>query len=74
MNSAALNKFMEAHDRYLELDRIRVECQNAVQRESVHIAILKAYLEVQYRSWVFPYWRLVRSADICNPSSYFVKQ
>ena len=50
MNSAALNKFMEAHDRYLELDRIRVECQNAVQRESVHIAILKAYLEVQYRA------------------------
>ena len=23
---------------------------NAVQRESVHIAILKAYLEVQYRA------------------------
>ena len=50
MNSVALTKFVEAHDRYLELDRVRVECQNAAQRESVHIAILKAYLEVQYRA------------------------
>ena len=49
-SSVALNKFMEAHDRYLELDRIRVDCQNAAQRESIHIAILKAYLEVQYRA------------------------
>jgi len=43
-------KFVEAHDRYLELDRVRVECQNAAQRESMHIAIMKAYLEVQYRA------------------------
>jgi hypothetical protein len=50
MNTVVLNKFVEAHDRYLELDRIRVECQNAAQRESIHIAIMKAYLEVQYRA------------------------
>jgi hypothetical protein len=50
MNTVVLNKFVEAHDRYLELDRIRIECQNAAQRESIHIAIMKAYLEVQYRA------------------------
>ena len=50
MNTAAVNKFVEAHDRYLELDRVRVQCQNAAQRESMHIAIMKAYLEVQYRA------------------------
>ena len=50
MNTAAVTKFVEAHDRYLELDRVRVECQNAAQRESIHIAIMKAYLEVQYRA------------------------
>ncbi len=43
-------KFVEAHDRYLELDRIRTQCQSAKERESVHIAILKAYLEVQFRA------------------------
>jgi len=45
-----VNKFKEAHDRYIELDRIRVECQSAAERESIHIAILTAYLEVQYRA------------------------
>ena len=50
MNQAVINKFVEAHDRYLELDRIRVECQNAAQRESIHIAILRAYLEVQHHA------------------------
>lgn len=45
-----VNKFMEAHDRYLELDRLRTECISAMERESVHIAILQAYLEVQFRA------------------------
>lgn len=45
-----VNKFVEAHDRYLELDRIRTECKTASERESIHIAILQAYLEVQFRA------------------------
>ncbi len=45
-----VNKFMQAHDRYMELDRIRTECTNPAQRESVHIAILTAYLEVQFHA------------------------
>ncbi len=45
-----VSKFVEAHDRYLELDRIRTQCQSARERESVHIAILQAYLEVQFRA------------------------
>lgn len=49
MNSV-VNKFVEAHDRYLELDRVRTECSNAAERESMHIAILRAYLEVQFHA------------------------
>jgi hypothetical protein len=45
-----VNKFVEALDRYLELDKIRSECSSPAERESVHIAILKAYLEVQFRA------------------------
>ena len=45
-----VNKFVEAHDRYLELDRIRTECKTARERESIHIAILQAYLEVHFRA------------------------
>jgi hypothetical protein len=45
-----VNKFVEAHDRYLELDRIRTECSSPAERESLHIAILKAYLEVQFHA------------------------
>jgi len=45
-----VNKFVEAHDRYVELDRIRTECRNAKERESIHIALLQAYLEVQFRA------------------------
>jgi len=45
-----VNKFVEAHDRYLELDRIRLECKTPVERESIHIAILQAYLEVQFHA------------------------
>jgi hypothetical protein len=45
-----VNKFVEAHDRYMELDRIRLECKTPKERESIHIAILQAYLEVQLRA------------------------
>jgi len=47
---AVINKFVFAHDRYLELDRMRVECQNPAQRELVHIAIMEAYLEVHHHA------------------------
>jgi hypothetical protein len=48
--NTVVNKFVEAHDRYMELDRIRTECSNAAERESMHIAILRAYLEVQFHA------------------------
>ena len=50
MNAAVINKFVRAHDRYLELDRIRVECISPAQREQVHIAIMEAYLEVHHHA------------------------
>ena len=48
--NTVVNKFVQAHDRYLELDRIRTECTSAAQRESIHIAIMTAYLEVQFHA------------------------
>ena len=50
--NTAIDKFVEAHERYLALDRARTECTHPAQRERMHIAILKAYLEVQYRARV----------------------
>ena len=41
-----VNKFVLAHDRYLELDRIRTECTSPAQRESIHIALMTAYLDI----------------------------
>ena len=43
-------RFLEAHDRYLALDDARIHCTLPVEREQMHIEILKAYLEVQYRA------------------------
>jgi hypothetical protein len=45
-----MNGFIEAHDRYLALDRDRTVCDTPQQREIMHIAILRAYLEVQRRA------------------------
>ena len=45
-----VNKFVEPHDRYMELDRIRTQCSSPAERESLHNAILKAYLEVQFHA------------------------
>ncbi|HEV3315871.1 MAG TPA: hypothetical protein VG488_02835 [Candidatus Angelobacter sp.] len=50
MNQMVLNKFKEAHDRYLELDRIRTDCKSPEEREFIHIAILETYLEVQHHA------------------------
>lgn len=43
-----MQRFVEAHDRYLALEGVRTDCRNAREREVVHIEILKAYLEVQH--------------------------
>ncbi|HZU23653.1 MAG TPA: hypothetical protein VE998_12545 [Terriglobales bacterium] len=48
--NAAIQKFVFAHDRYLALDEVRTECGSAVERERMHIEIMRAYLEVQYRA------------------------
>ena len=43
-----MQRFVEAHDRYLALDHVRTDCRNATEREVLHIEILRAYLEVQH--------------------------
>jgi hypothetical protein len=48
----AINQFLFAHERYLALDQSRTDCQGPTEREIMHIDILKAYLEVQYRAKV----------------------
>ena len=48
--AAAVSQFLEAHDRYLALDNARTSCTRPAEREHMHIEILKAYLEVQYRA------------------------
>jgi hypothetical protein len=48
----AIQKFLDAHSRYEALDAIRFDCRGPRQREMVHIEILRAYLEVQYRARV----------------------
>ena len=45
-----MNQFVEAHDRYLALDQARVDCTTPQQRELMHIELMQAYLEVQYRA------------------------
>ena len=45
-----MNRFVLAHDRYLALNDARGECTTPAQREFIHIKILEAYLEVQYRA------------------------
>lgn len=46
----AMNRFVEAHDRYLALDLVRTECRKPKERELLYIEIMKAYLEVQFRA------------------------
>ena len=44
----ALAKFIDAHDRYVELDTMRSTCQSPSEREFVYLQILTTYLEVNY--------------------------
>jgi hypothetical protein len=48
----AIREFVAAHERYHYLDQVRTECSSPREREQMHIAILRAYLEVQYRARV----------------------
>ena len=50
--NTAIQKFLDAHSRYQALDAIRTDCTVPRQRELLHIEILRAYLEVQYRARV----------------------
>ncbi len=49
---SAIQRFLAAHERYLELDRVRTVCRSPQEREAVYIAILRAYLDVQYHAMV----------------------
>jgi hypothetical protein len=49
---SAIQRFLSAHERYLELDRVRTECNSPQEREVVYIEILRAYLEVQYHAMI----------------------
>ncbi len=48
----AIERFIAAHERYLQLDLLRGDCSSPQEREHLHIEILKAYLEVQYRAMI----------------------
>lgn len=48
--NAAVHSFYLAHERYLELDQLRTQCTSANEREFMHLQIMTAYLEVQYRA------------------------
>jgi len=50
--NTAINQFLFAHERYLSLEESRTNCQGPTEREMMHIELLKAYLEVQYRAKV----------------------
>jgi ABC-type enterochelin transport system ATPase subunit len=45
-----MNRFVQAHDRYVALNDARSQCTTPAQREFMHIKILEAYLEVQFRA------------------------
>jgi len=50
--NTAINSFLFAHDRYIALDQARTDCGSPRHREQMHIELMKAYLEVQYRARV----------------------
>jgi hypothetical protein len=49
---SAIQQFISAHNHYLELDRVRTECQSPAEREYIYIEILRAYLTVQYHAMI----------------------
>ena len=65
MNSA-VSSFLLAHDRYLELERLRTECSRPAERELMHIELMKAYLEVQYRAKVIAGLQYAEGMDFAD--------
>ena len=49
---SAIHDFVAAHERYTQLDNLRTDCRTPQEREFMYIAILKAYMEVQYRAMI----------------------
>ncbi len=49
---SAIQRFIVAHEHYLQLDRLRTDCHSPQERELMHIEILKAYLAVQYYAMI----------------------
>ena len=49
---SAIQDFVSAHERYTQLDKLRTDCRSPQEREFMYIAILKAYMEVQYRAMI----------------------
>ncbi len=62
-----ITRFVDAHDRYLELDRLRTTCTSPAQRELVHIAILQAYLEVQFCARVVCGFQRAEGMEFADP-------
>ena len=50
--NTAMNQFVLAHERYMALEAVRTQCHRPAEREHMHIQLMKAYLEVQYRAKV----------------------
>jgi hypothetical protein len=47
-----IERFISAHEHYLQLDRRRTGCRAAEEREVLDIEILRAYLDVQHHAMV----------------------
>ncbi|HWR34528.1 MAG TPA: hypothetical protein VN622_01500 [Clostridia bacterium] len=62
----AMHRFIEAHDRYLALDRVRTECRTPHERELLHIEIMQAYLEVQFRATQIAGLQYAEGMDFAN--------
>ena len=48
----AIEQFIAAHERYIQLDDLRADCGSPQEREHMYIEILRAYMEVQYRAMI----------------------
>jgi hypothetical protein len=64
--NTAIDKFLQAHARYEALDHFRNECFTPRQREQVHIDIMQAYLEVQYRARVIAGLQFAEGMDFAQ--------
>lgn len=62
-----ITRFLDAHNRYMELERVRTSCTSPAQREMVHIAILRAYLEVQFCARVVCGFQRAEGYEFADP-------